>query len=115
MDLYKYFQPHHNARLRQKALRHQELGELLEGALELGKACERAALRQSETPTAEISKEQFTNLLSSLHQSVQILTEMSDAHPGDEKSDLLKLIEERSEIAGWENWARILNERLKSL
>lgn len=115
MDLYKYFQPHHNTRLRQKALRHQELGELLEAALELGKACERANLRQSESPVTELKEEKFTNLLQAMHQAAQILTELGEAHPGDEKSDLEKLIEERSEIPGWENWARILKERLKSI
>lgn len=115
MDLYKYFQPHHNARLRQRAVRHQEIGELLEAALELGKACERAALRQKESPIPEINEENFEKLLLAVHDAVNILTDMGEAHPGDEKSDLQKLLEERAEIPGWENWSRILKERLNSL
>lgn len=115
MDLYKYFQPHHNARLRQKALRHQEIGELLEAALELGRACERAALRQSELAVPELGEEQFENLLLSMHNAVQILTAMAEAHPGDEKVDLEKLLEERAELSGWENWSRIMRERLNSI
>lgn len=115
MDLYKYFQPHHNARLRQKAVRHQEIGELLEAALELGRACERAALRQKESAVPELSEEQFNNLLISVHNAVQILTEMGEEHPGDEKNDLEKLLEERAELSGWENWSRIMRERLNSL
>lgn len=45
MDLFRYFHPHHNPRLRSKALRAQELGELELAALELQRALERARVR----------------------------------------------------------------------
>jgi hypothetical protein len=45
MDIYRYFHPHHNPRLRTTPIRLQELNELEEAARELRRAIERAGLR----------------------------------------------------------------------
>jgi hypothetical protein len=33
-------------------------------------------------------------------------------HPGDSSSDIEDLIKERQTIPGWENWSRLVRERL---
>ncbi len=115
MDLYKYFQPHHNPRLRSKSIRHQEIRELIEANVELGKACERAFIRQKEAPLDDFKKEELAKVLSYLHGSLALLEKLSDKHPGDEEEDLKTMLKERAESPGWENWARLLKERLGQL
>ena len=113
MDLYKYFQPHHNPRLRSQSIRHQEIGELLEANIELGKACERAFIRQKESPIDAINNEDLAKVLNYLHNSLTLLEQISENHPGDEDQELEKMIDERKDAPGWESWARILKERFK--
>ena len=113
MDLYKYFQPHHNPRLRSQSIRHQEIGELIEANIELGKACERAFIRQRESPVETLKKEDLAKALSYLHNSLTLLEQISENHPGDDDQELKKMMDERKEAPGWENWARLLKERFK--
>ena len=115
MDLYRYFHPHHNPRLRNTPLRMQELGELEQAAIELSKAIKRAEVRSSSSPMATFRKEHFTEILLAAQYLVESLSTLTRAHPGDEQDTLWELLKEREEAPGWENWARLLKERLKML
>ncbi len=118
MDLIRYFHPHHNPRLRSRELRMQEVSELEQAALELRKALRRAEIRSesaaekndTETP---LRKEHFNQLLVAMDYIVESLGTLSQAHPGDETPALYQLLEERKDAPGWENWSRLLKERLE--
>lgn len=114
MDIYRFFHPHHNPRLHSTPLRQQELGELEQAASELLKALERAMQRTSRKPVAPILPQHFTDLLKALRFVVSSLQTLSDAHPGDSPEALLDLINERSQLSGWESWTALLNEQLES-
>ncbi|MCB0322254.1 MAG: hypothetical protein KDD69_01740 [Bdellovibrionales bacterium] len=118
MDLYRYFHPHHNPRLRTVALRHQELGELEQAARELKNAIKRAEIRsanagdqqaQSGIPQAE----QFSDVLAALEFVVTTLGSLTSAHPGDSRDTMQALLKERYDAPGWENWTRLLQQRLE--
>jgi len=118
MDLIRYFHPHHNPRLRSRELRLQEVSELEQAAIELKKALRRAEVRseavekKGETQTP-LRKEHFNQLQVAMEYVVESLGTLSQAHPGDETPAMYQLLEERKEAPGWENWARLLKERLE--
>jgi hypothetical protein len=58
--------------------------------------------------------EHFADLIKAIRFVRQSLQTLYDAHPGDEQTVLLDLINERSELAGWEHWASLLREQLAS-
>ena len=66
MDLYRYFHPHYNPRLRNVGVRLQELGELEQAAMELHKAIERAEIRSEISPIGNIKKEHFAEIVCAL-------------------------------------------------
>lgn len=115
MDLYRYFHPHHNPKLRGESLRHQELGELEQAAVELSKALERAELRQRKAPTADINTDIFSDLRAAIDFAVASLCSLTDAHPGDSENTMQQLLSERKNAPGWENWSRLLKERITLL
>lgn len=112
MDLYRYFHPHHNPRLRIVPLRMQELGELEQAATELERALERAALRADNVPVGPISSEHFEQVLIAARYLVDSLKTLTRAHPGDTPEAMTKLLDERAEAPGWETWARLVRQRL---
>ena len=118
MDLFRYFHPHHHPRLRQVPLRLQELGELELAAIELGRAIRRAQIRSENRftptthPTSEITPERLEEIASSLDFAANKLAGLVHLHPGDSVDDMERLIGERKSISGWENWSRIVKERL---
>ncbi len=118
MDLYRFFHPHHNPRLRQKGLRLQEISELEIAAKELHRALKRASLRMSSSESKISNPEISTQLLDSAADSVELayefLQNLTEAHPEDRISDLKNLLEERKSAAGWEAWTNLLTERLRS-
>jgi len=95
----------------------QEVSELEQGAVELRKALRRAEVRaesvakkgEAKTP---IRGEHFNQLLVAMEYIVESLGTLSEAHPGDDTPAMYELLEERKEAPGWENWARLLKERL---
>lgn len=113
MDLYRYFHPHHNPRLRNKPLRLQELGELEQAALELKKAVKRAEIRAGDAPLGAIKKDHFSQLLVALEYIVESLETLSEAHEGDSEEIMGDLLSERESAPGWENWCRLLKQRLE--
>ena len=115
MDLYRYFHPHHNPRLRSVALRLQELGELEQAALELRKAVKRAEVRAENSLEESMQKAAFAEVHTALDYVVNTLSKISEAHPGDGLETMCKLLEERKNAPGWENWSRLLNQRLKMI
>lgn len=112
MDLYRYFHPHHNPRLRHVPLRMQEVAELEQAANELKKAVERAKVRAESAEIGGIKGEHFSEILVALDYAVESLGILSRAHPGDEMNVMYQLLEERKDAPGWENWARLLKQRM---
>lgn len=113
MDLYRYFHPHHNPRLRATPLRIQELGELEQAATELARALERAALRSSLAPIGGISGEHLEQILEAARYIVDSLHLLTAAHPGDTVDEMTKLLDERANAPGWDTWARLVRQRLR--
>jgi len=112
MDLYRYFHPHHNPRLRNVPVRLQELAELEQSASELRKALKRAEIRTENSPIGGIRKEHFSEILVALDYIVESLETLREAHPGDSQRTMLQILKERENSPGWENWARLLHQRL---
>jgi hypothetical protein len=109
MDLYRYFHPHHNPRLRHTPLRLQELGELEQAARELFRAVRRARIRTGETDSE-------LGLVCSLMETLVCrLQTLREAHPGDTTAEILQIAHEREETSGWEQWAMLVTERLTAL
>ena len=115
MDLYRYFHPHHNPRLRRTPLRLQELSELEQAVIELSKAVKRAEIRTAEAPVGGIREEHFEQVLVALDYLVESFGTLTKAHPGDDEEVMAELLKEREEAPGWENWARLLRQRLEML
>jgi len=113
MDLYRFFHPHHNPRLRQKSLRLQEISELELAAKELLRALNRASLRMSSSQT-EISTQLLDSAADSVELAHEFLKNLVEIYPEDTIIDLRTLLEERKSSAGWEAWTNLLTERLKS-
>lgn len=106
MDIYRFFHPHHNPRLVNTAMRYTELSELLQAAVELRKALERAQQRTARQPKPPILSEHYADVIKAgrfLEASLQTLCE---AHPGDSEEELRGVAIERSTSSGWEAWTR---------
>lgn len=115
MDLYRYFHPHHNPRLRNKPLRLQEIAELQQSVSELRKAIKRAEIRSESAGDETINSSYFSQILEATDYILDVLTKLTDKHPGDEIEQLKQMIEERKDAPGWENWTRLLNQRITAL
>ena len=113
MDLYRYFHPHHNPRLRVTPMRLQELAELEQAAIELGKAIKRAHIRTGRAPIGDLCEEQFNHVLEAAQALVQGLSDLTTAHPGDDLTTMKQLLRERRDAPGWETWSRLLRQRLE--
>lgn len=111
MDLYRFFHPHHNPRLRRKQLRQQEISELELAAKELLLALKRAALRLNSAEDKE-----YLDLLDPAIHSTELagdfLSSLSEQYPEDKKEDFIDMLKERKNAPGWEAWTRLLYERL---
>ena len=116
MDLYRFFHPHHNPRLRQKALRHQEISELELAAKELLLALKRASLRLNSTDSNSTENSAYIDLLEPAINATELATDflgsLTEEFPEDKKSDFINLLKERKNAPGWEAWTRLLYERL---
>ena len=115
MDLYRYFHPHHNPRLKNTSIRLQELGELGQAAVELKRALERAQIRATNRPSGGIRQEHFEDMLTAMDYVVDTMTTLTKAHPGDDHDEMAQLLKERQSAPGWENWTRLLRQRLNIL
>lgn len=111
MDLYRYFHPHHNPRLRKKRLRMQEVGELEQAAVELRHALKRAFVRSTDTSEADI----FPETLRAMDFVVDSLKLLLRNHPGDSSRVLGQLLKERQNAPGWESWCTLIRQRLDML
>jgi hypothetical protein len=104
MDIYRFFHPHHNPRLVNTALRYTELSELLQAAVELRKALERAQQRTTRQAIPPILSEYFTDIIKVeryMEKSLQIFCEML---PGDSEGELQRVASERSFSSCWVAW-----------
>ena len=113
MDLYRYFHPHHNPRLRKTPLRLQELGELEQAALEMRNALKRAQVRTNNANCELLDPEEFDYPIQAIEFLVDALHAMTNQHPGDSTETMAELLEERRCAPGWENWSRLLAQRLR--
>src|SRR5690606_591277 len=100
MDLYRFFHPHHNPRLRRKQLRQQEISELELAARELLLALKRASLRLSST-----ENKGYLDLLDPAINATELagdfLGSLSESYPEDKKEDFTDLLKERKNAPGW--------------
>ncbi len=112
MDIYRFFHPHHNPRLHSTPIRLQELSELEQAVAESLKALERAMQRTTRKPVGPILPQHFVDIIKAMRFVVSSLQTLSDAHPGDPPHALMDLINERSELSGWENWTSLVKEQL---
>lgn len=115
MDLYRYFHPHHNPRLRNVPLRLQELAELQQAASEFRKALKRAEIRTDDSSCELIDAEHFSKMIEAVDYILDMVSKLTDKHPGDDLNQMKKMIEERKDAPGWENWTRLLGQRIISL
>lgn len=115
MDLFKYFHPHHHPRLRNVALRLQEISELGQASEELKRAVQRAKLRCENAPVGGITPEHFADIILALEYIAESFATLVEAHPGDDVATILRMVEERRKIPGWETWAEIVSEKLQSV
>jgi hypothetical protein len=106
MDMYRFFHPHHNPRLVNTALRYTELSELLQAAVELRKALERAQQRTSRHATPPILAEHFTDIVKAQRFIEASLQTLCEVHPGDSEDELAGIAAERASSSGWESWTR---------
>ncbi len=113
MDLYRYFHPHHNPRLHKIPVRMQELAELEQAAIELGRAVNRAEIRFRHTQGESAAKESFADMKAALDFVAHALAALTESHPGDDKNTLRALLDERKEAPGWEDWAKLVQQRLE--
>jgi len=114
MDIYRFFHPHHNPRLHSTPLRQQELSELEHAAAELRKAIDRAQRRAARQPVPPIMSEHFNDILKAMRFAEASLQTLCDAHPGDTAQELKDLVNERSELTGWDAWTSMIREQLNS-
>lgn len=114
MDLYRFFHPHHNPRLKAKRLRLQEISELELATKELLRALRRASLRINLSDSEESTENLFT-CINALEIANISLNEMLDIYPEDTDLDLKDLLKERLSAPGWETWTRLVSERLQNI
>ena len=115
MDLYRYFHPHYNPRLRNLALRLTELSELTQAALEIKNALTRAHVRSTNSPNYLGESTQFMELTGLLDIVIGRLQTIAEAIPEDDLQTMKQLLEERKNAPGWEGWCALLKERLQLL
>ena len=65
--------------------------------------------------SGRINASHFESLLVAASYLVESLTTLAKAHPGDNDEEIQSLLRERQDAPGWENWARLLSERLKMI
>ncbi len=70
-------------------------------------------IRETESPRIQL--ERLTEILEALEFVVDSLSGLSDQHPGDESATMRALLSERVDAPGWENWTRLLEQRLELL
>jgi hypothetical protein len=114
MDLYRFFHPHHNPRLRSKPLRLQELSELELAARELHRALGRANLRISSFDTP-VPTDLMVASSDAVELACELLHQMVELYPEDSEEEMRTLLEERKSAPGWEAWCNLLTERLEML
>ena len=56
--------------------------------------------------------QELAELLEVLDFVVDSLTNATNSHPGDNYATMMQLLQERKEAPGWENWAKLLQQRL---
>jgi hypothetical protein len=114
MDLYRFFHPHHNPRLRNRPVRLQELSELELAAKELYRALERASVRM-ESQKSDIPDNLLDSSSEAIELAVELLHQIVEIHPEDSEADMKDMLEERKSAPGWEAWCNLVKERIEML
>lgn len=87
-------------------MRYTELSELLQAAVELRKALERAQQRTSRQPKPPILPEHFTDIIKAQRFIEASLQTLCEVHPGDSVEELEVIVTERASSSGWEAWTK---------
>lgn len=114
MDLFRFFHPHHNPRLKNKRLRLQELSELELAIKEIQRALVRANVRQTSS-NATVASEYIKSSKEAIELALSLISQCIEEYPEDSDQDLYDLLSERKSAPGWEAWTRLLSEKLKSI
>ena len=115
MDLYRYFHPHHNPRLRNTPIRSQELGELQQATIELKNAVKRAEVRAEQAPVGQLHPDHFREIAKALDYVIDSFELIMKNHPEDGEEILQQMVAERQDAPGWESWTRLVQQRLNAL
>ena len=94
-------------------MRQQELSELEQAASELRKALERVQRRTRKKTIGAITPDHFDDLVIALKFVEESMQTLNDAHPGDHPRVVQDMIQERSNMSGWETWTQLLLEQIE--
>lgn len=112
MDLYRFFHPHYNPRLRNVPVRLQELNEISLAIKEISRVLHRTSRRLGHNIDALNHMESTKEAIELAHNLIEsaILT-----YEEDTQEDLEEMLKERRSAPGWEAWCRLVESRLNYL
>ena len=110
MHIYRFFHPHYNPRLLNRALRGIEISELYQAASELRKALSRSLIRTQRNPEPQINTVKLQETAAILELAEKKLLELYNEHEGDSQADIDALAKERAAMHGWETWTQLVRE-----
>lgn len=109
MDLYRFFYPHHNPRLRTVKLRLQELTEISLAIKEIGRVLNRSKRRIGADESYLENMEDTINAIDLAHSIIETTIRN---YPEDTPEDLECMLKERIGAPGWEAWCKLVDSRL---
>lgn len=109
MDIYRFFHPHHNPRLRNVKLRLQELTEISLAVKEIERVLQRTKRRLSHNPESVTLAEDTIN---AINLAYELLETNIRLYPEDSPEDLEIMLGERRDAPGWEAWCKLVESRL---
>ncbi len=110
MDLYRFFYPHHNPRLRVVKLRLQELTEISLAIKEVGRVLNRSKKRLGQDTPETLDEMEDT--IGAIELAHSIIESMILNYPEDSPEDLESMLKERRNAPGWEAWCKLVESRL---
>ena len=109
MDIYRFFHPHHNPRLRSIKLRLQELTEISLAVKEIDRVLKRTKRRLLHNET---SLNLIEDTINAINLAYELLETNIRNYPEDTPEDLEQMLKERLQAPGWEAWCKLVESRL---
>lgn len=109
MDLYRFFHPHHNPRLRSVKIRLQELTEISLAIKEISRVLMRSKRRLGEDGLFSDNMDDTINAIDLAHSIIETTIRN---YPEDSPEDLENMLVERTGAPGWEAWCKLVESRL---